>query len=1128
MNLNIEDGSAYYPYVIRENDDTDDEGDSYEITGDDGQDGDAESVEHYIERTKRNVPIQESNNKQTHKSDSPDEIFTHPIERTSTSMWPKFVIRRGRRSKDLQEETKDPNIYHYITTEIPTTTYEFPICACTRRGRRSVIWNSNSQKSKLEDVPSYGTYYKNYPTQAITKDPLAKFDEYWNLFPTTTTTEGVPTTINYVTLWPKFLIRRGRRSVPLDKFEKYWKEYPTTTTTTEYSKSDTTDNLNTKFCNCNRRSKRSTHFAQNKDNWESVEDVIGTKNGANIVSDENDDLFSTTQGIDHSITTTTYLPPVNDALYSTSLGRNHQEPSNEPLSEASQPNNPVINVKHVKNKRAANAGLSPFSLFLINQRVRNAGKAEATHALWDTIKSIFTSSETNPTTNLPDPPVTTPAATTPEAVHTTIAPKVFKEFIENLPSKSMDVIRHIQHEMDPVNVDHLYDRVKTYENSYGSEGFLKIRRHLLSTDTTVTLPPRSPPGVPEFMLIRPNQTLDLTEQSMIMNNQSIKKGLGMRNKRSVDENKEETRKLLAGENVNNKRNKRCFWRTITTTYPPQSTPSQVPYLTPFRPAETLDVMDKYNQEHDPLDADQIQTRMENVRKSRDIPTSVNTEIPLRETTTSSKNIKIAESQQQIKDKLIYNFLLHTFHHMIHTQTVQSMIMDNQSIKKGLEMRNKRSVDENKEETRKLLAGENVNNKRNKRCFWRTVTTTYPPQSTPSQVPYLTPFRPAETLDVMDKYNQEHDPLDLDQIQTRMENVRKSRDILTKRIKRNIPSSVNTEIPLPQTTTQSKEEKLATLKIQLKDSILFNYLMYKVYHLLASEKRPSIAIVNENTEKEFRTRNKRSVDDYDIETTTVDELEDEEKVLEKTRIAEQKATESFTKWWNEFQPRAVVEYENRKHWREQLNNEDYDNYPERKPSPSPIEYLKSCKAKGIPYKDALIQWRQIERLHRMWRAEVEYTAYPNKNRPEIVMEDFDLTYKDIIYDFDPQHPEGTADDPTAYLVQTQPNGSRIPARKSRHDVWLEKQARAFPSPVENVQEQLLENEVLRSVESQSTIKNRKRRSSDQRTTSKVAWRCMMPVDADLNEPQTLPENGVKYLTVGGRIIEDKMELNENQR
>jgi len=1010
MNLNVEDGSAYYPYVIRENDDTDDEGDSYEVTGDDGRDGDAESVDHYIERSKRNAPIQVPNNEQT-QTNRPLEIFTHPTELTSTSSWPKFV-----------------------TTEIPITTHKYPKCACARRGRRSAIWNANLQNSKLEDTPSY----IKRPIQTTTKDPLAKFNEYWNLFPTTTTTEGVPTTINYVTLWPKFLIRRGRRSAPFNKVEDYWNN-PTNTATPKYSISDTTNNLNIKF---HQRSKRSTHLAQNKENLKS------------------DDPFFTTQETGPRTTTTTHVPLVNDSFSSTLMDshrgrfpdRNLQEPSNEPLSEAPQSNNPAINVKHVKNKRAAKPGLSPFSLFLTNEMNNKAVDPNRKFCLWKTIKSmIFGPSEDSPNTPVPTPE-TTPSTTTSttETVTQTMSPQEFKDFVKKLPSKSMDIIKTIQYETDPVRVDHLYGHIKNYEDTHSYlfnddyvDGNIRIRRCLWSMDTTVTLPPRSPPGVPEYMLVRPNQTLDVTDK-------------------------------LEHKNV-------------------------------------------------PLDTDKIQIGNPVKRTKRDIPLSVDTEIPLQETTALSKSSKIAELQQKIKDKIIYNYLLHTFYHMIHAFKGRAMMMDGQNIRNDLEMRNKRSVDENKEETTTMLAGENVKNKRNKRCFWSSATTVATPQSSP-HISDLIPIRPIETLDVIDKYDEDHDPLNKDNV----ENVRKSRDIPTKRIKRNIPPRVNTEMSVPQTTTQSKEEKLATLKIQLKDSILFNYLMYRLYHVLGSDRRPSVTMVSKNTEKEFATRNKRSADDYDTETTTVDELEDEEIVLEKTRIAEQKKSESFMKWWNEFQPRAVIEYENRKHWREQLNNKDYDNYPERKPLPSPIEYLKSCKADGIPYKDALIKWRQKERVYRMWRAEVEYTAYPGRNRPEVVMEDFDLTYKDIIYDFDPQHPEGTADDPTAYLVQTLSNGSRVPARKSRHDVWQEKQARMFPSSAEKTQEQLLENEVLRSIASRTTTNNRKRRNSDQRTTSKVAWRCMMPVDADLNDPLTLPENGVKYLTVGGRVIEDKTELYESLR
>lgn len=363
----------------------------------------------------------------------------------------------------------------------------------------------------------------------------------------------------------------------------------------------------------------------------------------------------------------------------------------------------------------------------------------------------------------------------------------------------------------------------------------------------------------------------------------------------------------------------------------------------------------------------------------------------------------------------------------------------------LKILNKRSVDKN-------------DHQRHKRWFWSKHTTTRRPQIIPPRVPEFMLDRPDLPLDVKDKYDHEHDPLDSDQLM--MSNQIKNR-------KRNILSNVDTETPHNQTPIVPSREN----------------------------------------------------------TMIIDELEDEETVLKKIKIAEEKRIESFTKWLIEFQPRVIVEYENRKHYLEQLNNEDYDKYPERKPVPLPTEYIQSMEARGVSYDDALIQWREKERAHRLWRAEVEFIAFPNRNRPDVVMEDFDLTFKDINYDFDPQFPEGTADDPTAYRVHTLHDGRQLPARKSRRNAWRERQAQILSVPVEKFQEQLLEKEILHSIESQGMIKNRKRRSVDQQTTSKVAWRCITPIE---NNSSALPEHGIKYLTIGGRVVEDKFDFNAKPR
>lgn len=226
------------------------------------------------------------------------------------------------------------------------------------------------------------------------------------------------------------------------------------------------------------------------------------------------------------------------------------------------------------------------------------------------------------------------------------------------------------------------------------------------------------------------------------------------------------------------------------------------------------------------------------------------------------------------------------------------------------------------------------------------------------------------------------------------------------------------------------------------------------------------------------RYKRSID---LETATDF---NEEAALKKTREMEEERMERFMQWWEDRKKIAFTRIE-----KQRLS------YPNWNYLPSAEEFLYQAMILGIPLNEALLEWRGMERARRLWEAQLAYTAYPGQHSPAVAMNDFDKTFADIVYDFDPRYPEGTAEDPTAYKVHTLPGGYRLEARQSRRSSWEKKNARFSTDDANSIR--------------------RKRRSSPQseQQPHKFSWNCVHGVE------DNQPEMGLKFLTWGGRVFEE---------
>lgn len=224
--------------------------------------------------------------------------------------------------------------------------------------------------------------------------------------------------------------------------------------------------------------------------------------------------------------------------------------------------------------------------------------------------------------------------------------------------------------------------------------------------------------------------------------------------------------------------------------------------------------------------------------------------------------------------------------------------------------------------------------------------------------------------------------------------------------------------------------------------------------------------------------KRSVD---LETVTAF---DEEAALINTREMEKERMERFMQWWEDRKQMAFTRMEKKS-----------PSYLDWNYLPSAEEFLYQATVLGIPLNEALLEWRGMERARRLWKAQLAYTAYPGQHSPAVTMDDFDKTFADIVYDFDPRYPEGTAEDPTAYKVHTLHGGYRLKASQSLRSSWKKINAHLAADAANGIR--------------------RKRRSSPQseQQPHKFSWNCVLSVE------DNQPEMGLKFLTWGGRVFEE---------
>lgn len=128
-----------------------------------------------------------------------------------------------------------------------------------------------------------------------------------------------------------------------------------------------------------------------------------------------------------------------------------------------------------------------------------------------------------------------------------------------------------------------------------------------------------------------------------------------------------------------------------------------------------------------------------------------------------------------------------------------------------------------------------------------------------------------------------------------------------------------------------------------------------------------------------------------------------------------------------------------------------------------------------------------------------------------------------------HPEGTADDPIAYQALTLPGGYQQEPRLSRRTTFEQKRsesATAFgPIHFVNMDDRTDQGNT-------QNLNQRRRRSSaqqnqQQHATTTFTWRCEMAVDNDVKQlPQF--ENGAKFLTYGGRVVENNEMTGNDQQ
>ncbi|XP_050061651.1 uncharacterized protein LOC114129914 isoform X2 [Aphis gossypii] len=279
-----------------------------------------------------------------------------------------------------------------------------------------------------------------------------------------------------------------------------------------------------------------------------------------------------------------------------------------------------------------------------------------------------------------------------------------------------------------------------------------------------------------------------------------------------------------------------------------------------------------------------------------------------------------------------------------------------------------------------------------------------------------------------------------------------------------------------------------------------------------------------------SRKKRSTDE-DLDEEFKSRNYEEEAALKKIKVIEE--VSKLIRMGNVIRALPYISHRRHDQSNRDIKENEYELFPDTSMAsvPSPAKYLELAKIIGIPYKEAVLKWRSLERKYRQQEAEADYAVYPGQNHPDIVMRDFDQTFDGIEYDFNPLYPEGTDEDPTAYRALTLPGGYRLEPRLSRRTKFEGKQLdAALESTTTDSNFKYIQPNSINDQKYTLKTNKRMRRSStqnnqQQHTTTKFTWRCIMPVNNDEKQHDNL-EAGAKFLTYGGRI--EKTVENSNDQ
>lgn len=466
--------------------------------------------------------------------------------------------------------------------------------------------------------------------------------------------------------------------------------------------------------------------------------------------------------------------------------------------------------------------------------------------------------------------------------------------------------------------------------------------------------------------------------------------------------------------------------------------------------------------------------------------------------------------------------------------------------------------------------------RRKRCFWASPMY---PATTTTQGEFNEHNRD-KTMDEIEKFNREHDKLHNDKLQddnSYDNNKANGRNEIVPLLLLPPPpppivvpentAMDGTTLHLPRPTPLISELRnlLSDFGYQLKRLRRSKYeepaLNSKPIagHWMQRQRRSVNTNDRDNRRHERSGDNEREDDDDDEDIGSGDYMDDDEphpysessenKVEIRTKrvsVEAQKRSTLFLAWWNSYRDSKMNEYSRMYGLDAKLKEVESENYPEMRPMPTVVEFLMEAKAIGMDYDLALILWRTLEREHRVWLSRIEYVTLQGQNDPGITLADFDHTYTDILLDFDPWNPEGTAQDPTKYRVYTLlNNGPRIWPEETRRATWERRKSQGRLEVLSNEQKynrafgQITPDDDDVEAEevpppppfisfqftgdgsdTSDRIKRKKRSPTVATGLQKFAWRCVQPVD-DMDGGQLpLDAAGAKFLTIGGRIYDEE--------